>query len=211
MDSPDQVKKGRASLDVQGYSGTVHNEILAQVIKVADLWERMDMVVQAEWSVLLRNDMHNLIRISRIKKDLVSRIAREETVLGGLIACLIPKKSSVSCLSPSNLVQKGMQGVVARRFILHLRRREYYRQLVYVTNSRIAYWIHDRLGFCKELSSILSGARAKKSATYGPANRIKRRAMSGRDFDSAGFSKIRSESSKKKGMAIYISQAGSRL
>ena len=201
------------SFDTSGGSLFIHNELLVQATKVADLWERMDMVVQAEWSVLIKGDITNLIKVSRIKKDLVAKIAQEEKMLRQLFLDLASEELSVSSLDLSALIQKGMQGVVARRFLLCLRKREYYQKLVFVTNSRIVYWIHDRLRFCRELSDILSGVESKKSATYEPIKKSRRPFKSRHSldpFELESSSTGRLTKKIKKGMATYAGQAGDR-
>ncbi len=215
MKSSNQVEKeGAPSLERSGESLAIHKELMAQAARVADLWERMDMVVQAEWSVLLKGDIRNLIKVSRIKKDLVAKIVQEENMLRQLFFSLISEDHSASSLDLSTLIQRGMQGVVARRFLLYLRKREYYQRLVSVTNSRIVYWIHDRLRFCSELSNILSGVESKKSATYEPVKKSIRsfKARHDIEFQESMRSSASSVTGKiKKGMATYASQAGDRL
>ncbi len=184
----------------------VHTELLEELCKVCELWERMDMVLQAEWKVLLENDLARLIKISRIKQELSDRIKDRERELKSLFMSFIPDSCEKGPNKLWDAIRQVMPSNEARRLLLQLRKRDYFRQLVLITNNRISYWIRERLGFFHELSSILSGAGLRKTPTYGPEKSIKKNVS--HFTKPSHFSRLNlSSASLKNGLAMYQSQA----
>ncbi len=156
--------------DPQGYKEAFHQDALIEhVSRAAQMWEQMDQIVKAEWHLLLKNDVGRLIRISRIKQDLASRIKDEEQNIGMILAGLLDENEKLESRHLAKILERRMGSKMTNRFLLLLRRRDYFRNLAAVTNRRIFYWIEDRLGFFDHVTKILSGADLKQGPTYAPA------------------------------------------
>ncbi len=147
--------------------------LIEHVSRTAQMWEQMDQIVKAEWHLLLKNDVGRLIRISRIKQELASRIKDEEQNISMILAGLLDAKEKVESRYLAKILEQHMGSKMTNRFLLLLRKRDYFRNLASVTNRRIFYWIEERLGFFDHVTKILSGADLKQGPTYGPATRHK--------------------------------------
>ncbi len=177
--------------------------IMEELKLLGQMWEKMDMVLQAEWKLLLRNDIKRLLKISRMKEELAQGIREREKGLSQMLSCLFPEIDREGERFWEE-VSKGLDVKAARQLKLLFGRRDYFRRLCVVTNSRIYHWVRERLGFFSELSGILSGASLKKGPTYGPVKSSSKNegAASGAFWGSDGASSINS-SDLKRGFASY--------
>ena len=180
--------------------------IMDELKILGQMWEKMDMVLQAEWKLLLRDDINRLIKISRIKEDLAEGIRIKEKGLNQMFSHLFPDTNGDGDKFWEK-VSKRLGGKTARQLKLHLERRDYFRRLCVITNARISYWIKDRLSFFSELSGILSGASLKEGPTYGPVNSSSKKGAANLEpfLGSGGFSS-RNSSDLKRGFASYKNQ-----
>ncbi len=177
--------------------------IMEELRLLGQMWEKMDMVLQAEWKLLLRNDIKRLLKISRMKEELAQGIREREKGLSQMLSCLFPEINGEG-ESFFEELSKGLDVKAARQLKLLLGRRDYFRRLCLVTNSRIYHWVKDRLGFFSELSGILSGASLKKGPTYGPVKSSDKKegAAPGAFWGSDGASSM-NPSDLKRGFASY--------
>jgi len=177
--------------------------IMRELKLLGQMWEKMDMVLQAEWKLLLRTDIKRLIKISRMKEDLAQGIKEREKGLSQMFLYLFPGINGDGDRFLEE-VSKGLDVKAARQLKLLFGRRDYFRRLCLVTNARIYYWVRERLDFFSELSGILSGASLKKGPTYGPVKSSSKNegATSGPFWGSDGASSI-NFTDLKRGFASY--------
>ncbi len=146
-------------------------QVLSGLETLADLWERMDTVVQAEWKLLLDHDLTRLIKLSRIKENLVRKIKDEEDGFRLMASCFLPQLFEKEGMEAEGVLEGALGHRGARRFLLLLRKRDYFKQIVHATNKRILYWLEERSSFVDELTSILSGRQLESGPTYTPPRR----------------------------------------
>ncbi len=185
------------------------NGLLRQLETLAELWERMDMIVQAEWKLLLDNDLTRLIKLSRIKENLASKIKDEEEGLRLMVSYEMPQLAKKREGLTQALIEESLGARDGRRFLRLLRRRDYFKQLVFATNRRILYWLEDRSGFVEELTAILSGRDMESGPTYSPLARgpnRKRPRLSSRGRSFASGSNMSHTDEIKRGVAGYARQ-----
>ncbi len=180
--------------------------IVNELKLLGQMWEKMDMVLQAEWKLLLRNDIKRLLKISRMKEELAEGIKEREKAFNQMVSHLFSETNGKSGRFLEEVSQR-LDRRTARQLKLHLGRRDYFRQLCLVTNARISHWVRERLGFFSELSAILSGASLKEGPTYGPVNSSSKKGATNLEpfLGSGGFSS-RNSSDLTRGFASYKNQ-----
>jgi len=160
---------------------TFNREVIELLTKIVDNWEKLDLLLKAEWHFLLKNDFSRLYKIFEAKKLLSNEIARNEKSLSRLLISKINSKESIK-----NNLSKALIELLGYKSgsdaLLLLKKRNKIRQLVSITNERIILWLRERLAFFDELSEILSGKALEPKVTYSLKNNT-----NGSRFHISGF------------------------
>ncbi len=198
--------------NVKDNAATMKPIFVVALSDLAGLWEKMDMVVQAEWQFLLRNDISRLMRLSRIKENLSETILDKEREVREMFALAIPETETGKD-GLAKALDRRLGHREARGLLRLLRKRDYFMRLSSVTNARILHWIEERLGFFSELVEILSGAATKEELTYNLSAFSKKRPYGNGQGMGIGIARrdsLSMDNSKilEKGFASYSVQIG---
>ena len=159
-----EMSKGKVVDDIN-----TEKDIRALMHSIVMYWNKLDVLVKAEWKAILSQDLVKLYRLSRGKEFLLENISKSEKELGMLIVSSYPGFKTDN--NSEGLLDRFIRSAEFsdRRFLLRFRaERNLLKRNVAVTNKRLMNWIQERLNFSQELLEIYSGQRSRKTATYTP-------------------------------------------
>jgi len=146
------------------------DEFWRRAERIESAWAYLERLTEAEWQVLLKEQLFQIHRFAQKKEALAAFIEREERALEGIIQALTERcqKENGEALASSGTLDALLSFLDhhdAVRLDSWRIRRQQARRRVHAMNQKIVGWSRDRLAFLEGLESIFL-ARRKEEDTY---------------------------------------------